>query len=182
MRFASVLLLVVGCQDGAVFEFADGSVRADSGSDAACGVVAPQCTDGPARVCFENAAACSGDVVEVAVVVLGDGCPGSGDQGGGFELGPFELVNPQSVDSTVGRCLRREIVGDSVEWSQLSSATLPMGCPDSYPRGEVDRILLRVPEDLAPGEYPLTGLWGLVQGEGACGTMDPALGPTITVF
>ncbi|MEM9072836.1 MAG: hypothetical protein AAGE52_30295 [Myxococcota bacterium] len=190
-RAALVLLcasLSAGCGDVLVFDTRDASLDAslDGGTrvDAACegAPPPPQCSAmGPAGICFENVSACAGEEVDVPVIVQGEGCPATFDQGAGIQAGPFELANPQLLDPSVGRCLRRETVGDSFEWAQLSEATIAEGCPATFARGTVDRLRLRIPEDVPPGDYRLEGLWGLIQSEGECGTMAPALGPLIRV-
>lgn len=190
----AAFVLSSGCGEVPLFVSADsmdGSVDAavDAAEDAAvaadCGPPPPpQCvgTDVP-RICFENVTACAGGVVEIPVHVEVDAtCPLTLDQGGGFILAPFELANPRNIDTRAGVCVRREVVGASVEWAQLSSSTISQGCPDSFAAGVVDTLRLRVPADVPPGDYRPRALWGLIQSTvTSCATMRPARTPLIRV-
>ncbi|MFK8004006.1 MAG: hypothetical protein AB8H86_30860 [Polyangiales bacterium] len=188
VRVIATVALSAGCGEVPLFVSADSvDASVDVSGDGAtnCGPPPPpQCvgTDVP-RVCFENVTACAGGVVEIPVYVeLDDACPQTLDQGGGFVLAPFELANPRNIDSRTGVCLRREVVGESIEWAQLSSATISQGCPDSLAAGVVDVLRLRVPADTAPGDYRPRALWGLIQSTvPACATMRPVQTPLIRV-
>ena len=190
------LVALLGCGEVVLFESVDAASAGDAQVDGAeladaeladgsvaCTISIPaaQCTGSAARVCFENVGTCPGAEFDIVVHIQGEGCPPTQDQGGGVQLGPFELVNAQNVDPTSGRCLRRNIVDDTLEWGQLSSGTLSSGCPESYERGVVDRIRLRAPADIAPGDYRLAGVWGLIESVDACGTMSPVVGPTVRI-
>lgn len=181
-------VLSSGCGDVPLFVSADAlDASIDASADAAtnCGPPPPpQCvgTDVP-RICFENVTACAGGVVDIPVHVEVDAaCPLTLDQGGGFILAPFELANPRNIDTRAGLCVRREVVGASVEWAQLSSSTISDGCPDSFAAGVVDTLRLRVPADVPPGDYRPEALWGLIQSSVmSCATMRPARTPLIRV-
>lgn len=185
---AVALLALSGCGDVPLFVSADSidaSVDALGDAAASCGPPPPpQCvgSDVP-RICFENVTACAGGVVEIPVYVeVGDTCPLTFDQGAGFVLAPFELDNPRNIDTRTGVCLRREVVGASVEWAQLSSGTISQGCADSLAAGLVDTLRLRVPTDVPPGDYRPEALWGLIQSTvSSCATMRPAQTPLIRV-
>ncbi|MEM9188833.1 MAG: hypothetical protein AAGF12_06640 [Myxococcota bacterium] len=187
---AVTLWLTGACGDVVLFEtrdsgHADASLDANLDGTAPCGQAPPpQCgTNREPRICFENVAGCVGDVIEVPVFVEAPtGCGESFDQGGGIELGPFSLENPQNIDPSMARCLRREVIAGSIEWGRLSSDSIPDGCPATFGVGFVDTLRLRIPSDLPPGDYVQQGIWGLIESEEpACASMLPAQGPIIRV-
>ncbi|MEM9070635.1 MAG: hypothetical protein AAGE52_19165 [Myxococcota bacterium] len=166
----------------------------DSGMDSGCSTTPPelQCALSAAElvVCFEHAAGCPGDVVDVGVFVRGpEGCENTLQATGTFATGEFALANPRDQNDPIGgRCIRRDLCGicspPSVDWAILRGDAVGVdACPMLYPIGRMDTIQLEIPADLAPGDYPLAVTGGRVFGiESACGSdTRTILGPTITV-
>ncbi|MEM9070636.1 MAG: hypothetical protein AAGE52_19170 [Myxococcota bacterium] len=175
---------------------ADVDAATDAGVDGSSGCRAPaptpQCAFSATEltVCFENAAGCPGDVVDVDVYVLGpDGCENTLQATGTFALEDFRLANPRmQTDPIGGQCIRRTICRScsppSVDWALLRGTAVGVAaCPEEYPIGRVDTIRLEIPAGTAAADYPLAVTGGRVFGiEAACGSdTRTILGPTLTV-
>lgn len=120
------------------------------------------------KVCLENAQGRAGDVVEIAVVLLGgSGCAIANEANGRFsyDYARFEIQNPADVQE----CRTRRVGPDPVDpakssffWGGFGENVVP-GCAD-IPIGRVDTIRLKIAAGTPPGDYDVTALEGGVVG------------------
>lgn len=197
----------------------DGS-PGDSGSDASADAGdtgTPGCTEGApivthcasssppseVTVCFENAAGCPGETVEVRVYVDAPaGCTEIVQSTASFEAMDFEVANvaDDSVP-TMGRCLRREVCSictpPLVDWAVLPGDAVGVAaCPGEYAltgTTPFDTVELTIPVGKAPGDYNLSAeaRANVISRLAACGGTDVGGGifesmqietPTIRVY
>lgn len=128
-----------------------------------CGSSSPP---GEVTVCFENAAGCPGETVEVRVYVNApSGCTDIVQSTASFEAMDFDVANvaDDSVP-TMGRCLRREVCSictpPVVDWAILPGDAVGVAaCPAEYSLAGAppfDIIELTIPVGKAPGDYALS--------------------------
>lgn len=150
-----------------------------------CGACTPgaplprRCADRPAdvagsRVCFENASGCPGEIIGLDVhVLLPLACDEHLQASSSFELSGFALLNERTDTCGEERCIRREVFAGRHSWTQLPGSAIGCAtCPNAFPAGHVDTLLVRIPPGRPAGDVELGSTRTGFIGYAGCGCPD----------